>query len=159
MFSSRSAASSLATFAFAKVSRACSTLLSVISRNSAGTSIFGISYFGRPNGEAAGFAVVPLVVASVMEVSFACGQNLIIARPGLTPRTAGPVPRQQRVLCRRRPRELSRDLSLSLLIYDFYCLAHMVVARCNVQRLIDNIFSFLDFAFSQRAQKSWCETR
>src|SRR5260370_37765201 len=43
------------------MSLACATPLSVISRNSAGTSIFGISYFGRPNQSVICFAVLALV--------------------------------------------------------------------------------------------------
>src|SRR5258708_18795654 len=45
------------------MSLACATPWSVISRNSAGTSIFGISYFGRPNESLRCFAVLALVAS------------------------------------------------------------------------------------------------
>src|SRR5256885_271266 len=48
------------------MSLACATPLSVISRNSAGTSIFGISYFGRPNASLICFAVLAVVAPVVV---------------------------------------------------------------------------------------------
>src|SRR5258706_8411349 len=48
------------------MSLACATPWSVISRNSAGTSIFGISYFGRPNASLRCFAVLALVASVVV---------------------------------------------------------------------------------------------
>src|SRR6266478_8671544 len=48
------------------MSLTCATPWSVISRNSAGTSIFGISYFGRPNESLRCFAVLALVASVVV---------------------------------------------------------------------------------------------
>jgi hypothetical protein len=88
LLSSRWAASSRATLAFAWMSLACATPLSVISRISAGTSIFGISYFGRPNESVISFAMLVLVAPNSATFSPAKGTKMkpiILLNVGETP--------------------------------------------------------------------------